>query len=176
MNHVAVRSILEIDFDRVADAHTKERTGHFAVESPVAERGAFGETAFQLDADQIHPHRLRRSLADGRRKVGCFARDHRFDDGLRWRTRRHDELSLHAGKIMSRHAANVSEIPAFSARKASVVLAPRGDDARRLRVLGRKDDVVLGAFPIDQRDLNHLAFRRRQNRVDLAHRLLRRRR
>ena len=41
-------------------------------------------------------------------------------------------------------------------------------DARRLGVLIRKHDVVLGAFAIDERELDDLSFGRGQDRIDLA--------
>ena len=69
-----------MNFDGVADPHAQERTGHFAVEGPVAERGAFREPAFELDADQIDAHGLRVALADGRRQIGRVARDVRLDN------------------------------------------------------------------------------------------------
>ena len=58
--------------------------------------------------------------------------------------------------------------PALAARKAIVVLAPlpvtRGD----LRVLVGKDDVVLGALAVDQRELDDLPFGGGQHRIDLS--------
>src|SRR5262249_60171372 len=53
MDHGAVGRILEVDVDGVADTHPDERPRHLAVESPVAERGAFCEATFDFDAEQV---------------------------------------------------------------------------------------------------------------------------
>ena len=99
-----------MNVEGVADADAQEGARHLAVEGPVAEGGAFGEPAFQLDGDQIDANGLRRAVADRRRNIGCLLRDVGFDDGLGGRSRRHHELSLHAGKLMTRHAADIGEI------------------------------------------------------------------
>src|SRR5438876_537118 len=65
-----------------AHAYAQEGPRHLAVEGPVAEGGPVGETPFQLDADQVHAHRLWRTRADGRRQVGGFAGDHGFHHRL----------------------------------------------------------------------------------------------
>ena len=83
-----------MDFDRVADAHAQERARHLAVERPVAEGGAVGQPAFDLDGHQIDAHGLRVALADRRRQVGRIARDVGLDQRLRRRLRRDDELAL----------------------------------------------------------------------------------
>ena len=54
---------------------------------------AFGEPAFELDGQQIDAHGLRLALADRRRQVGRLARNVGFDQRLRRRPRRDDELT-----------------------------------------------------------------------------------
>src|SRR5262245_27472899 len=103
--------------DGVANADTQEGTRHLAVEGPVAKGRAFGETAFQFDRDQIDTHGLRVALADRRRNVGRPLCDVGFDDRLRWRSWRDQELSLLAGELMSWQAAKVEEIAGFEGRK-----------------------------------------------------------
>ena len=126
VDHAAVGGILEVHFNRVADAHAQERSRHFAVERPVAKRRAFREPAFQLDGDQINADGLRRALANGRRQVGRFARDDRFDDGLRRRSWRYQKLPFHAGKLMAWHAAQVGEVSgAFGAKRKRCAGAAR---------------------------------------------------
>ena len=57
--------------------------GTLTVEGPVAEGGAFRESALDLDAEQIDAHGLRVALADRRRQVGGVARDVGLDHRLR---------------------------------------------------------------------------------------------
>ena len=69
VNHRAVAGVLQPDIDGVADTNAQEWTRHFAVESPVAKRRAFGEPAFQFHRRQIDADGLRRPLADRRRQI-----------------------------------------------------------------------------------------------------------
>ena len=69
MNHRTVAGVLQPHIDGIADANAQERTGHFAVEGPVAKRRAFGEAAFQFHSRQIDVDGLRRPLGDRRRQV-----------------------------------------------------------------------------------------------------------
>src|SRR5262249_60026781 len=97
MDHGAVGRILEVDVDGVADTHPDERPRHLAVESPVAERGAFCEAAFDFDAEQVDANGLRLALADGWRQVGRLPGDVRLDEGLRRRARGDQGFALDGG-------------------------------------------------------------------------------
>src|SRR5262249_32046173 len=170
VDHRAVAGVLEVDFDGAADAHAKERTGHLAIEGPVAKGRALGETALQFDRNQIDAHGLRIAFAYRRRNVDRSLRDVGFDDRLRRWARRDDKLSLHAGQLMSWEAAKIDESARREGRKRQRGAGASAGDARRPRgrALVRKDDVMLGAFPIQQRDLYDLSYGSGQHGIDLA--------
>src|SRR5262245_14287581 len=156
--------------DGVANADTQEGTRHLAVEGPIAKGRAFGETAFQFDRDQINAHGLRVALAERGRNVGRSLCDVGFNDRLRWRSWRDQELSLHPGELMSWQAAKIEKVASLEGRKRKRGAGALAGDARRPSGLAllRKDNVVLGAFAVQQRDLHNLAFGGRQHRIDLA--------
>ena len=168
VDHVAFGRVLQMHVDSVADANAHERTRHLAVEGPVAERGAFRETAFHLDGEQVQPHGFRIALADRRRQIGRRPRNIGLNDGLsRWR-RRHQELTFHAGETMTRHIAIVEEVAGLAGTEHDAGAGALVDDARRAGILIREDDVVLGALAVNQRHLHHLPFDGGENRIDLA--------
>ena len=168
MNHRAVSGVLDAHIHGVADANAQHRSGDAAVERPIAERGAFREAAFEFNRIEIDPHRLRRPVADRRRNLGRFLRDVGFDQDLSGRSRRDDELSAHARQFMTGNAAQIGEIAGARGAEGDGRARAAADNAWRLRILLREYDVVLGAFAVDQDDLDHLSLRGRKNRIDLS--------
>ena len=159
-----------MDVDRVADADAQHRTGHLAVEGPVAKRRAFREPRFKLDGDEIDPHRLRSSTADRRRNVGWLLRNVGFHHRLRRRLRRDQKFAFHACEPMPRHAAVVEIVAGLGGGERNARARTFSDDVRRVPrwSLFGKDDIVLGALAVDQRHLNDLTFRGRQQGIDLT--------
>ena len=51
MDHGAVGRILQMNIDGIADPDADEGARHLTVEGPVAERGAFGESLFDFNAE-----------------------------------------------------------------------------------------------------------------------------
>ena len=68
---------------------------------------------------------------------------------------------------MTGHAAQIGEIAGARGAEGDGRARAPADNARRLRILLGEHDVVLGAFAVDQDDLDHLSFGCRQNRIDL---------
>ena len=66
------------------------------------------------------------------------------------------------------HAAEIVEVAGLAGAERDRGAGALAGDARRLRVLVGKHDVVLGAFAVDQRELHDLAFGGGQDRIDLA--------
>ena len=170
VQHRAAVGVLQVDLDRVADAHAQHRARHLAVEGPVAERRALCEPRLELDRDEVDPHRLRPAIADRRRHLVRLLRNVGLHHGLRRWLRRDEEFAFHAGQPVSRHAAIVGIVagPAGGERNARARTA--SDDVRRAsrRSVIVKDDVMLGALAVDQRHLDNLALGSRQQRIDLT--------
>ena len=104
----------------------------------------------------------------GGRSVAIL-RDVSFDQRLRWWLRGDQELPLHASELVARQAAEIDEIAGFAGAERDVGAgALAGDAGDRAVALIGKDDVVLGAFTVDQGDLHDLTFGRGQYRIDLA--------
>ena len=77
---------------------------------------------------------------------------------------RDQEFPLHAGELMSRHAAVIKIIAGFGCDERDAGARAPADNPRRFRgrpLIG-EDDVVFGPFAVDQRDLDDLAFGGRQ--------------
>src|SRR5579871_1960332 len=157
-----------MDIDRVADPHPEEGTGHLSVEGPVTERRSLGEPPLDFDAQKIDADRLRLAPHDGRRQVIRFARNVRFHHGLRCGARGDDEFPLHAGLPVSGDAAEIDEIAGFRRAECDGSARSLAGDARRSGVLIWKDNVVLGALAVGERELYDLALDSRQDRIDLA--------
>src|SRR5579863_7158037 len=152
-----------MNVDGVANANPDEWPGHLAVEGPIAKRRALGEATFHLDAEEINAHSLRATLADRRRHVAWFTGDVGLDQSLRSGTRRYNELAFHAGEPVARDAAEVGEVAGFGGAECDRGAGAFTGHARRFRVLIRKHDIMFGAFAVDQRELNDLAFSSRQD-------------
>src|SRR6478735_9895952 len=99
--------------DGVANANADEGSRHFAIEGPVAERGCFREPAFLLNGEQIEPDGLWISFADRWRKIGRFARNVGFDQRLRCKERRYQELTLHTRQSVTGNAAEIQKVSGF---------------------------------------------------------------
>ena len=115
-----------MNIERVADANAQHRARHFAVEGPVAEGRSFREAPFKFDGEQIDPHRLRRTIADRLAELRLtFCEMSASTSDLRRRPRRDDELPLHAGELVTGHAADVDEVTSCARAEHELVLAPR---------------------------------------------------
>ena len=86
---------------------------------------------------------------------------------MRRRPRRNDELPLHARELVSGHAAEIDEVAGLGGAESNRRARAFSGHARRFRILVGKDDIVLGTLAIDQGELDHLTFRRSQQRIDL---------
>ena len=157
-----------MNVDGVADTHPDEGARHLAVEGPIAERRCLREPTFELDAQQVDTNGLRVALADRRRHVRGFSRDIGFHDRLRRRTRGDEELTLHAGKSMAGHAAEINEVSGLVGAECNRRAGAFSGNAWRRRILVREDDIVLRPFAIDQSKLNHLSLNGGQDWIDLA--------
>ena len=87
---------------------------------------------------------------------------------MRRKPRRHSELTFHARLAVAGNAAEVDEVAGLSGSECNRGAGTFAGHARRLRILIRKDNVVLGAFTIDKGKLNDLPFCCGQYRIDLT--------
>ena len=152
----------------VANADAKERSGHFAIECPVAECRRFGEPAFLLNSEQIEPDGLWISFTDRRWKVGGLTRNVGFDQRLRRKYGRHQKLTLHTRQSVTGNAAEIEEVAGFRRTENNRRAGALAIHPWRFRVLIGKHDVMFGALSIDQGELHDLSFGRGQNRIGLA--------
>jgi hypothetical protein len=62
--HRAVGQVPQVDFNRIAHAHSEERTRHFAIECPILIGGAIGELSFNFHRFQVDADGLRLARRD----------------------------------------------------------------------------------------------------------------
>src|SRR5215211_287019 len=168
MDHGAIGRVLEVNFDSVADADAEERPRHLPIKGPVPECRAFSETSLELDREQIDAHGLRRPIADRWGNITRFVGNIGLGHGLRRRARGDEELAFHAGKLVARHAAEIQEVASARGAEGDTRAGAAPDDAGRLCFLFGEDDIVFGAFAVDERDLHDLTFSSGENGVDLT--------
>src|SRR5262245_34171799 len=109
--HEAGLVVLEMDLNRVADAHADEGARHLAVECPEIVGDLIVQLPLELDRLQVDPDDLWWTGANGRRQIGRIAHDlrsYRGDGGPR--PRGHLDAAFHPGLAMARDRAEVDEL------------------------------------------------------------------
>ena len=157
-----------MNIDRIPHPHPNEGSWHLPIESPVTEGRSFRETPLNLGTEQglrapSVARACQRAPASRLDRARCRLQ-RRLVPGL-WRD---DELALHARGLMPRNAAIVDKIAGLRGAEGDRRARAFSRNARRFRVLIRKDNVMLGSLAVNKRELHDLSFCGRQDRIDLA--------
>ena len=106
-----------MNVDGIAYLHADKRAWNLTVEGPVTEGGSFGQSPFDLDAEEIDGYSLRFTPANRRRQIGRLTPDISLNECLRRRPTGDDELALHAGKLVSGDAGRSRRSHLLSTRE-----------------------------------------------------------